>query len=80
MSFVKNWKKVLQFPKNGNIIELTDTKEGRTVEYVVYDKYVVDPSDVSCTSQRTNGLREITLITCTNDGKKRVIIKARENI
>ena len=65
---------------NGNIIELTDTKEGRTVEYVVYDKYVVDPSDVSCTSQRTNGLREITLITCTKDGKKRVIIKARENI
>lgn len=64
----------------GNIIELTDTKEGRTVEYVVYDKYVVDPSDVSCTSQRTNGLREITLITCTNDSKKRVIIKARENV
>ena len=64
----------------GNIIELTDTKTGNTVEYVVYDKYVVDPSDVSCTSQRTNGLREITLITCTNDSKKRVIVKARENI
>lgn len=63
----------------GNIIELTDTKNGETVEYVVYDKYVVDPSDVSCTSQRTNGLREVTLITCTNDSKKRVIVKAREN-
>ena len=64
----------------GNIIELTDAKDGETVEYVVYDKYVVDPSDVSCTSQRTNGLREITLITCTNDSKKRVVVKARENI
>ena len=65
---------------SGDKIELTDVKEGRTIEYVVYDKYVVDPSDVSCTSQRTNGLKEITIITCTNDSKKRVIIKARENI
>ena len=65
---------------NGAKIELTDAKKGRTVEYVVYDKYVVSPSDVSCTSQKTNGLREITLITCTNDSKKRVVIKARENI
>ncbi len=64
----------------GNRIYLTDAKEGRTLEYVVYDKYVVDPSDATCTSQRTNGLTELTLITCTNDSKKRVIIKARENI
>ena len=65
---------------DGDKIELTDAKEGRTIEYIVYDKYVVDPEDVSCTSQRTNGLREITLITCTNDSKKRVVIKAREDI
>ena len=43
-----------------------------------YDKYVVDPTDVSCTSQNTDGRREITLITCTNDSKQRVIVKARE--
>lgn len=64
----------------GDKIELTDAKTKTTIEYVVYDKYVVEPSDASCTSQRTNGLREVTLITCTNDGKKRVIVKARENI
>ena len=63
--------------ENGAIIEITDLT-GRTVKYSVYDKYLVDPSDVSCTSQRTNGKREITLITCTNDSSKRVIVKARE--
>ena len=61
----------------GDIIEITDLK-GRTLQYSVYDKYSVDPTDVSCTSQRTNGKKEITLITCTNDSAKRVVIKASE--
>lgn len=63
--------------QNGAIIEITDLT-GRTIKYSVYDKYLVDPSDVSCTSQRTNGNKEITLITCTNDSSQRVIVKARE--
>ena len=63
--------------ENGDIIELTDLT-ARTIRYEIYDKYVVDPDDVACTSQKTNGMREITLITCTNDSKHRVIIKARE--
>ena len=50
----------------------------RTITYKIYDKYTVDPSDVSCTSQLTNGKKEITLITCTDDSKQRVIVKARE--
>jgi sortase (surface protein transpeptidase) len=58
-------------------IEITDLSE-RTIVYEVYDKYVVDPSDVNCTSQRTNGMKEITIITCTDDSKQRVIVKARE--
>ncbi len=63
--------------ENGAIIEVTDLS-GKTLKYAVYDKYLVDPSDVSCTSQRTNGKREITLITCTNDSAQRVIVKAKE--
>lgn len=63
--------------ENGDIIELTDLT-GRTLKYSVYDKYLVSPTDVSCTSQRTNGKKEITLITCTNDSSQRVIVKARE--
>ena len=63
--------------ENGAIIELTDLS-GRTIQYSVYDKYLVDPTNVSCTSQRTNGNKEITLITCTNDSSQRVVVKARE--
>ena len=60
----------------GDKIEITDLSD-RTLVYEVYDKYVVEPTDVSCTSQRTNGMKEITLITCTDDSKLRVIVKAR---
>lgn len=61
----------------GAEIEITDLT-GQTIVYSVYDKYVVEPDDLDCTSQRTNGLKEITLITCTDDSKQRVIVKARE--
>ena len=63
--------------ENGDIIEITDLA-GQTINYRVYNKYEVDPTDVSCTTQLTNGNKEITLITCTNDSKMRVIVKARE--
>ena len=62
--------------ENGDIIEITDTS-GNTLRYSVYNKYEVIPEDLSCTSQLTNGRKEITLITCTNDSKMRVIVKAR---
>jgi len=62
---------------NGDIIEIQDMN-GNTVKYTVYDQYVVDPADTSCTSQLTNGKREVTLITCTNYGSQRLVVKARE--
>lgn len=62
----------------GDTIDMTDMT-GKTIKYLVYnDPYVVDPTDVSCTSQLTDGKKEITLITCTTDSKHRTIIKARE--
>lgn len=63
----------------GDIIEITDVN-GKTVKYSVYDKYTVVPDDTNCTNQNTNGKRIITLITCTNDNKKRVIVHAKEII
>lgn len=60
----------------GDIIEIE--ADNRKIEYAVYDKYEVLPEDDSCTNQNTNGKKEVTLITCTNDSKKRVIVKARE--
>lgn len=62
---------------NGDIIELEDMS-GKVVKYAVYDRFVVDPTNTACTSQLTNGRREVTLITCTNYGKERLVVKARE--
>lgn len=64
--------------KNGDKVELTNSSTGKTETYVVYNKYVVEPSDTRCTSQRTNGNTEVTLITCTNHGKQRLVVKARK--
>lgn len=66
--------------KNGDIAELTDLS-GRTIQYEVYDQKVVEPEDTSCTSQkwtRDNKVRELTLITCTNHGTQRLVVKLRE--
>lgn len=63
--------------KVGDEVEITDLT-GRIVKYSVYDRYVVSPEDTSCTSQNTGGKKEITLITCTNYGTQRLIVKAKE--
>ena len=60
----------------GDKIEITDLS-GRMLTYTIYDKFIVNPDELECTSQLTNGKKEITLITCTNDNKQRHIIKAR---
>lgn len=62
---------------NNDIIEL-EGADGKVVKYSVYKKDVVEPTDTSCTSQLTNGRRELTLITCTNYGTQRLVVKARE--
>lgn len=61
----------------GDEVQLKDLA-GNIVKYSVYNRYIVEPTDVSCTSQLTNGKRELTLITCTNYGKQRLVVKARE--
>ena len=63
----------------GDTVEITDLS-GKTVVYEVYDIYTVDPTDTKCTSQLTQGKREVTLITCTNDTKQRIVIKCTEKI
>ena len=63
--------------ENGDKIQLQDMT-GRTLEYEVYNKYKVNPTDTRCTSQLTNGRKEVTLITCTNYGTQRLVVKCRE--
>ena len=61
----------------GDIVKLTDLT-GRTIDYEVYDKHTVDPNDPRDTTQLTGGRKEVTLITCTNDSKLRVIVRCKE--
>lgn len=63
--------------QHGDIVELKD-KTGQTLQYKVYDKFIVKPSNTACTSQLTNGKKEMTLITCSDGGKTRLIVKCRE--
>lgn len=60
-----------------DIIELTDLS-GVTKEYKIYDKYNVNPNDTSILEVKELGIKEVTLITCTNGNKERLIIKAKE--
>ena len=61
----------------GDIVEIQDLSQ-RTIQYEVYDVHTVDPNDRSDTTQYTNGKKEVTLITCTNDATQRVIVKCTE--
>ena len=73
----KNMFRRLKELEVGDKLEISDNTTGR-IEYEIYDIYQVEPEDISCLSQETNQKREVTLITCTNDSKKRIIVKARE--
>ena len=61
----------------GDIVEIEDLSK-RTLQYEVYDIHTVDPKDRKDTTQYTNGKKEVTLITCTNDSKQRYIVKCTE--
>ena len=62
--------------QNGDIVTLQD-KTGKIISYKVYNKFIVDPQDVACTSQLTNGRKEMTLITCSESGRTRLVVKCR---
>ena len=61
----------------GDRIKLTNLKN-ETVEYEILKIYSIDPDDVSCVESVDAETREITLITCTNGHKNRLITKARQ--
>lgn len=63
--------------ENGDIVELTDLT-GQTVKYSIYNIFVTDPNDVNILLPKDEYVREVTLITCTNGNKERLIIKADE--
>ena len=42
--------------------------------YTITEMYVVDPTDVSCIDRRDDGKNIITMTTCINSGKQRLIV------
>lgn len=71
-NFFGNLKKLIK----GDIILLYSSKGDMQV-YEVYDMYVVDETDMECTSQETNGETQLTLITCDKNNTKRLVVKCK---
>ena len=62
--------------KNGDAIYITDN-DGNRMKYTVYNVYQTNPDDFEYAMRDTNGSTEISLSTCTDDGKERTIVWAR---
>lgn len=62
----------------GDIIKLTNLKN-ETLDYYIFKIYSVDPNDTSYVNVTYEDTKEVTLITCTNGHKNRLIIKAKAN-
>lgn len=74
-TFFSNNKKL----EKGDEIYITDLA-GRTITYEIYNIYETTTSDSEYMNRDTNGRREISLSTCTDDTKARLIIWAAEKI
>lgn len=61
----------------GDKIYITDTS-GERVEYEITRKYETDTGDSAYMNRDTEGRREISLTTCTDDTSRRLIIWAQE--
>ena len=68
-----------KYLKVGDKIKMTDLNLN-TIEYEIFKIYTIDPNDITCIESVEPNTREITLITCTNGHKNRLITKAREVI
>lgn len=60
---------------NGDKIYITDAS-GKKVTYTIYKTYTTAPQDGEYINRNTNGKREISLTTCTDDTNSRLIIWA----
>ncbi len=72
-TFFSNNKKL----KNGDEIIITDQR-GEKVTYIIYNMYQTTSNDAEYMTRDTQGRREISLQTCTDDSKDRLIIWAAE--
>lgn len=71
--FFSNNKKLVE----GDKVYITDTT-GQKITYTIYKIYTTSPEDSSYLDRDTEGRREISLTTCTDDAQSRLIIWAKE--
>ena len=79
-----NYRNGLFFSNNkklniGDKIYITDSS-GRRVAYTIYNKYEADENESDYITRDTQGVTEISLTTCTDDSKARIIILAKADI
>ena len=72
-TFFSNLKKVTI----GDKVYITD-ESGKKMTYIVYNTVITTPEDSSFLERDTEGKREITLDTCTDDTQSRLLVLARE--
>ncbi len=72
-TFFSNNKKL----ENGDKIYITDL-QGKKVTYEISNHYITDENDFKYAVRDTGGKRAISLTTCTDDSKNRLIILAEE--
>lgn len=70
--FFSNLKKV----ENGDIVKITD-ENGKKLTYTVYEKYETTAEDFEYSIRDVGDNIEVTLVTCTDDSKTRIIVKAK---
>lgn len=61
----------------GDIVELTDL-ENKIVQYKIYEIFTTNPNDITILETKDKSIREVTLITCTNGNRERLILRAKE--
>ena len=64
--------------KNGDQVHITNYATGVKKTYSIYSIYQTEESDTSYYNRDTGGKSEITLVTCQNNNKYRLVIKAKE--
>ena len=70
--FFSNNKKL----SNGDKIYITDLN-GTKLSYTIYNIFQTEENDTSFYNRDTDGAKEITLSTCTDDTSARLIVEAK---
>lgn len=60
----------------GDKVYITDLS-GQRLSYTIYDKFETATEDTEFITRNTNGAREISLQTCTDDGSLRLVLLAK---